>query len=84
MGERMAGTTRLELATSAVTEKHQVLTITYKATGTAKYLKIRSSRNHLGLESSKESVGATRASTFQAFDRGYFCENPASDDIMIS
>jgi hypothetical protein len=37
--ERMAGTTRLELATSAVTEwEHQVLTTTYKAVGDCQVL----------------------------------------------
>jgi hypothetical protein len=37
--ERMAGTTRLELATSAVTEwKQQVLTITYKASSDCQVL----------------------------------------------
>jgi hypothetical protein len=77
----MAGTTRLELATSAVTgSNNKYLQQLTRLLGTAKYLKIPRSRIDLrsvfGLESSEDFDGPTLANTCQAFDRGYFWRIP--------
>jgi hypothetical protein len=60
----MAGTTRLELATSAVTGGNNKYLQLTRLLGTAKYLKIRRSGKDLGLafglESSKEFDGGTQ------------------------